>query len=286
MTIWYILCSQVTAAVATTETKTEVKPATAPAAEAEPSPAPTTDIEAAAEASAAVEQAPKLEPAVTAVWECAVSLRWLLNFSKSVPCGYTTGDVTEKIIKPATQAQGCRYVDLIMHQQQQQQILIDKIKDEERAKQAQSGAPSRTADADSDASSDEGDYFFMRNEDLDLTLVNAVGRSDYFISHRWGAKFHEELLAPLAAHFGCKFFELGRTEVADSQNTFVWLDIFAVNQHPATSQADDLANLHNVIRNSKATLMVLDSPALVLTRIWCLYGESWHMIMKPHGHIT
>ncbi|KAG2427326.1 hypothetical protein HXX76_012521 [Chlamydomonas incerta] len=55
---------------------------------------------------------------------------------------------------------------------------------------------------------------------------------------------------------------------------FLWLDIFAVNQHPDTTQADDLANLQNVIRHSQATVMLLDAQGAVLTRIWCLY-EAW-----------
>lgn len=37
---------------------------------------------------------------------------------------------------------------------------------------------------------------------------------------------------------------------------------------------DGLSNLAAVVGHSEATLMVLDPPALVLTRIWCLYGED------------
>lgn len=43
----------------------------------------------------------------------------------------------------------------------------------------------------------------------------------------------------------------------------VWLDIFAVNQHPGQEQSDDLANLQLVIKEAKQTLLIMDSTGQV-----------------------
>ena len=55
---------------------------------------------------------------------------------------------------------------------------------------------------------------------------------------------------------------------------FLWLDIFAINQHPGTNQQNDLMGLKEVVEDADKTLMVLDRQDAVLTRIWCLY-EAW-----------
>lgn len=43
-------------------------------------------------------------------------------------------------------------------------------------------------------------------------------------------------------------------------------------QHDGTYKDDDLDSLHAVIQRAQGTLLVLDPPALMLARIWCLYG--------------
>ena len=54
----------------------------------------------------------------------------------------------------------------------------------------------------------------------------------------------------------------------------LWLDIFAINQHPGTNQQNDLMGLKEVVEDADKTLMVLDLQGVILTRVWCLY-EAW-----------
>ncbi|GIL50307.1 hypothetical protein Vafri_6512 [Volvox africanus] len=63
------------------------------------------------------------------------------------------------------------------------------------------------------------------------------------------------------------------------RDTYVWLDIFAINQHPSEQQANDLAQLQEVVGASEATLLVMDRYGTVLTRIWCLY-EIWQTVRQ------
>ena len=51
---------------------------------------------------------------------------------------------------------------------------------------------------------------------------------------------------------------------ADKPNVFVWLDIFAVNQHPGKAQDDDLSKLQDVIKQSDKTLLVMDNDGQVM----------------------
>ncbi|GFR50272.1 hypothetical protein Agub_g12459 [Astrephomene gubernaculifera] len=80
-----------------------------------------------------------------------------------------------------------------------------------------------------------------------------------------------ELVDGLLARF------VGREQLL--RETFVWLDIFAINQHPDTTQAEDLSKLQEVVGSSQATLLVLDGDGQVLTRIWCLY-EIWQTVRQ------
>ena len=43
----------------------------------------------------------------------------------------------------------------------------------------------------------------------------------------------------------------------------MWLDIFAVNQHPGQEQVDDLSSLQLVIKEAKQTLLIMDSSGQV-----------------------
>jgi len=65
---------------------------------------------------------------------------------------------------------------------------------------------------------------------------------------------------------------------------FLWLDIFAVNQHPGAEQADDLRNLKAAIQIASGTLVILDKEGGPLRRVWCLY-EFWNTlkVKGPEG---
>ena len=67
-------------------------------------------------------------------------------------------------------------------------------------------------------------------------------------------------------------------EGAAQDETFPWLDIFAINQDDsggqfsAMKELDDGATLKQVIELSQATLVVLDKDRVApLARLWCLY---------------
>ncbi|KAG1669586.1 hypothetical protein FOA52_006359 [Chlamydomonas sp. UWO 241] len=94
-----------------------------------------------------------------------------------------------------------------------------------------------------------------------------VGPPDFFISHRWGSKF-ETICTALFEHL---------SEEKDDDTVCVWLDIFAINQHPGQEQADDLGDLQEVIKRAKATLLVMDGSGQVLRRVWCLF-EIWKTV--------
>ncbi|KAG2433437.1 hypothetical protein HXX76_008494 [Chlamydomonas incerta] len=95
-----------------------------------------------------------------------------------------------------------------------------------------------------------------------------VGSPAYFISHAWSMSFLQ-LLDAVFNHL---------QGALDS--TRVWLDIFAVNQHPGVEQKDDLDNLRTAIRLSQATLVVLDAAGTPLERVWCLYEFDKTLALK------
>jgi hypothetical protein len=67
-----------------------------------------------------------------------------------------------------------------------------------------------------------------------------VGAASAFASHTWGARFHD-LVAQLAHVF------------VDSQ--FVWIDIFAVCQHPGDEQKADLAEFVPLVMHTRALIL-------------------------------
>ncbi|GIL76893.1 hypothetical protein Vretifemale_6433, partial [Volvox reticuliferus] len=90
------------------------------------------------------------------------------------------------------------------------------------------------------------------------------GRSDYyFVSHAWGRPFWE--MVGLCAHY------LRGAVAADS---YVWCDIFIINQHPGQQQADDLQQLRLAVRDAAAVLVCTDAAGAPFERIWCLF-EMW-----------
>ncbi|GFR41512.1 hypothetical protein Agub_g2207, partial [Astrephomene gubernaculifera] len=98
-----------------------------------------------------------------------------------------------------------------------------------------------------------------------------LGVPMYFVSHAWKNSF--DLLIRGVEEF---------LESA-SEDTRVWVDIAAVNQHPTPFQQADVAAFKAVVRaSSGGTLVVLDltrcNPA---TRAWCVY--EWAATLGAHG---
>ncbi len=106
----------------------------------------------------------------------------------------------------------------------------------------------------------------------------AVGVPTAFISHAWGTCHAVEppacVCGPGAGSFAlmvesvCDFFAN-----ALPSETFVWLDIFAVDQHDTHgSDLDGGRTLEKTVALAAHTLVVLDrGTALPLSRLWCLY---------------
>ena len=175
-----------------------------------------------------------------AVWECAVSWSWLLQFARehhNQLQSLTTSQVVTQIVIPATKEKAVRYVDFI---------------------------PS-----------------------------DCVSTPTYFISHTWGSPFLD-LIRSLKA-----FIPYSETDPI-SKTTFVWLDIFAVNQiTTSTEQSTDLKSLHRAIQEAtKGTLVCLDLNCKLLTRffssiltksnmfrIWCLF-EIWHTFLMSADRLV
>jgi hypothetical protein len=101
------------------------------------------------------------------------------------------------------------------------------------------------------------------------------GRSFFFISHGWSRPF-SELIEMLRKHFSPeqqRVWRQGQPILTPAQ-VFIWLDIFAINQHPGEGQRGDLGNLKEVLADADQTLMCLDQKGAVLTRIWCVFFFS------------
>ena len=91
---------------------------------------------------------------------------------------------------------------------------------------------------------------------VDLLPKNSVSLPTYFASHVWSAPFLD-LIDSLREYIGDNV----------KQDVFVWIDIFAVNQHrDSGSQASDLQGLNIAIEKSKSTIVCMDTNATLLTR--------------------
>eukprot|EP01051_Picozoa_sp_SAG22_P006717 SAG22_NODE_449_length_10399_cov_43.159515_8_plen_1444_part_01 len=97
--------------------------------------------------------------------------------------------------------------------------------------------------------------------------LEATGPPTYFVSHAWDSLF-VDLVESVAAFL----------EGAAQDETYAWLDIFAINQDDtggtfsAMAELDDGRTLARVIELSRATLVVLDKERVApFTRLWCLY---------------
>ena len=91
---------------------------------------------------------------------------------------------------------------------------------------------------------------------VDLIAENEVSSPYYFASHVWGAPFLD-LVDTLREFF----------KDSECASVFIWIDIFAINQHPTTDKTDDLTNLHLAVRKSLfGTLVCLDRGGQLLKR--------------------
>eukprot|EP00873_Tetraselmis_striata_P033726 jgi/Tetstr1/453990/TSEL_040909.t1 len=117
---------------------------------------------------------------------------------------------------------------------------------------------------------------------FEILEPNDVGHPDYFVSHQWSAVFAEVAGDVLQA-----------LRNADPRTTYVWVDIFANNQHSKDALSQDLKLLQNVLlcashgallvmrRNARPEAEDGNSGKLPLTRAWCVY-EVW-TAMRQRG---
>jgi WD40 repeat protein len=91
-------------------------------------------------------------------------------------------------------------------------------------------------------------------------VPGAVCRPTAFASHAFGNPF-SLLVAALKAHFAD----------AVASEVYVWVDVFAINQHDPGADLHGGRALARTIELAAQTLVVLDRGAFPLTRLWCLY---------------
>mmetsp|Transcript_23426 Transcript_23426/g.60979 ORF Transcript_23426/g.60979 Transcript_23426/m.60979 type:complete len:256 (-) Transcript_23426:753-1520(-) len=98
---------------------------------------------------------------------------------------------------------------------------------------------------------------------VDIMEPENVGAPQYFLSHTWSLRF-------------LTLMEIVGHRLQNEPESFVWLDIFAINQNKYEDkgelQADDISHLASVVRKAKSTLFCLDEEGRTLTRIW--WSES------------
>jgi hypothetical protein len=92
---------------------------------------------------------------------------------------------------------------------------------------------------------------------VDILPSEYVSTPTYFASHVWSSPF-VDLVQSL------KYYIDGEHE---KEEVFVWIDIFAVNQHrDSGNQASDLNGLHVALQKSAKTIVCMDREAKLLTR--------------------
>jgi hypothetical protein len=108
-----------------------------------------------------------------------------------------------------------------------------------------------------------------------------VGRPSVFLSHAWRNPFG--LVVAAARKFVSNSAKRGRHTGGHHPPVFLWLDVFAVSQHPGDHQKDDLTRLEATIaRADCTTLVVLDEAGIPLTRCWCVY-EFFVTLLHAEG---
>lgn len=170
----------------------------------------------------------------SSVSAAAVSIRWLLDFyetrvSTQLGPDATTAEVVAQVIRPATLARRCRFYEL------------------REAAALRSGdlwADHHRAAHDASSSGSGGHEAAEQMPPL------------FFVSHAWARPFRR-LTDSLRAFL----------DGTDPSETFVWLDIFAINQHDPLSDLQGGQTLRWTIELSVGTLMVLGADAHPLTRL-------------------
>lgn len=178
----------------------------------------------------------------SAVSAAAVSVRWLLRFfeERVVPeLGElaTTTEVVARIIKPATEEHRCRYYEL------------GDAASLGGGDLWQGSVPARpgTPEAGDDARASPA----------------AAAAPLFFCSHAWARPFRRVVDSLVSFLDG-----------ADPGGTFVWVDIFAVNQHDPLSDLRGGQTLRDTIELSVGTFMVLGEDAHALTRLCAPSGPT------------
>ena len=113
----------------------------------------------------------------------------------------------------------------------------------------------------------------------DLLPPAAVGAPTAFVSHAWGTCHFARAQPKCRCAPGAGTFALLVDSVSDffasamASEVFVWLDLFAINQHDDSgSELDGGLTLEKTVTLAAHTLVVLDrGNALPLSRLWCLY---------------
>lgn len=118
-----------------------------------------------------------------------------------------------------------------------------------------------------------------RYVDLIKDQKRSVGHVQWYVSHRWGAEFKSSLVQQLSRHHQRQAASSGSAAGSDDDDVYVWIDIFAVNQHQAPP---DLGQLLSVLQAARGTLLVLEDGGAPLTRLWCLW-EAWQTGQHKDG---
>jgi hypothetical protein len=94
---------------------------------------------------------------------------------------------------------------------------------------------------------------------VELIPDSCVSSPTYVVTHVWSAPFLD-LIGSLQQYFNLKNDE-------DKKSIYLWIDIFAINQHGSDDKANDLKNLQVVIKNaSSGTLICMDAHGKLLSR--------------------
>ena len=103
-----------------------------------------------------------------------------------------------------------------------------------------------------------------------LLEAGQVGSPSVFLSHAWCNPFG--LVVAAARKYASDAAKRKHKGGHRHQPTYLWLDIFAVSQHPGDRQQHDLSRLEATIaRPDCTTLVVLDNAGIPLTRCWCVF---------------
>ncbi|KAK3274320.1 hypothetical protein CYMTET_17495 [Cymbomonas tetramitiformis] len=107
----------------------------------------------------------------------------------------------------------------------------------------------------------------------EYVAAEAVGRPSYFISHAWKGTF------------ATLFNRVLEFLVSASDETRVWVDVFAVNQHREAlhqQNRQDVMAFEDVVEHCVGTIVVVDMARMnPATRAWCVY--EWDATIWHHG---